>query len=229
MSRKISLLLLIFLNLCGYTAVFGMNSQGNQTDEYGNTPLHYACRMGNVEIVKLLLKQGSDVNVKNEFGSTPLFYAGEIQILQMLLSNGSDVNAQDDDGNAPLHYAAKVGNYEIVCELLKRLDIKVNIQNHGGKTPLHYAVEMKKCTVVAKLLGHKNIDILVNDDERKNPLWIAEQEKKKCDFKLSVFKEIWKYPLASYSWNIQTALENKECSQEICRLFQEHLKEKNSN
>ena len=36
------------------------------------TPLHEAARMGNVEIARLLLKQGADVNAKDSDGKTPL-------------------------------------------------------------------------------------------------------------------------------------------------------------
>ena len=41
--------------------------------DLGYTPLHYACMFGNIEMVKLLLDNGSDKNiqnelVKNEFG-----------------------------------------------------------------------------------------------------------------------------------------------------------------
>ena len=33
-------------------------------DSQGQTALHYACRQGNENIVRLLLENGSDVNVK---------------------------------------------------------------------------------------------------------------------------------------------------------------------
>ena len=36
--------------------------------DLGYTPLHYACMFGNIEMVKLLLDNGSDKNIQNEFG-----------------------------------------------------------------------------------------------------------------------------------------------------------------
>jgi len=42
-----------------------------------NTPLHIAAESGSVEIAKLLLDAGGDVNVKNNDGITPLFWVDD--------------------------------------------------------------------------------------------------------------------------------------------------------
>jgi len=44
---------------------------GNSTDIQGNTILHYAARISNVETIKLLLSYGLDVNIRNIYGETP--------------------------------------------------------------------------------------------------------------------------------------------------------------
>ena len=36
--------------------------------DLGYTSLHYACMFGNIEMVKLLLDNGFDKNIQNEFG-----------------------------------------------------------------------------------------------------------------------------------------------------------------
>ena len=55
-----------------------VNAQCNE----GNTVLHWACRCGNVEFVKVLLENGADINrindVKNQFGNTPLEFTKKI-------------------------------------------------------------------------------------------------------------------------------------------------------
>ena len=66
--------------------------------------LHEAARKGNVEIVKMLLKEGADVNARDKYGRTALYVAawrGHVEIVKMLLKEGADVNAADNDGNTP--------------------------------------------------------------------------------------------------------------------------------
>lgn len=63
--------------------------------EYGDhmTPLHYASYQGNKEIVLELLRCNANVNVKNRFGFTPLFYAsqrGFIEVCRALVEAGAD-------------------------------------------------------------------------------------------------------------------------------------------
>ena len=46
--------------------------------DLGYTPLHYACMFGNIEMVKLLLDNGSDKNIQNEFGENASDLEAEI-------------------------------------------------------------------------------------------------------------------------------------------------------
>ena len=48
----------------------------NLQDSFGRTALHFACRSGRAEIIKILvLVQGIDVNRRTCGGETPLMYA----------------------------------------------------------------------------------------------------------------------------------------------------------
>jgi len=42
---------------------------------FNRTSLHYACSKNKAEVVKLLVKEGADVNVADETGATPLHRA----------------------------------------------------------------------------------------------------------------------------------------------------------
>ena len=76
-------------------------------DNYMSTPLHIAIRrIGNSEIINLLIANGADVNKKNSRGITPLHEAvdkGYEEITNILLVNGANVNARDDAGETPLY------------------------------------------------------------------------------------------------------------------------------
>ena len=67
---------------------------------------------GNIEGVKLAIANGSDVNAKEELGSTPLdgaVYDGHKEIAELLIANGANVNALilsgSDQGKTPLDTA----------------------------------------------------------------------------------------------------------------------------
>ena len=44
----------------------------DKADDYGSTPLHWACENGHLKIVALLILNGADINRENEYGNTPL-------------------------------------------------------------------------------------------------------------------------------------------------------------
>jgi hypothetical protein len=62
----------------------------------GETVLHRASRLGEVELIKLGLSQGVPVNAANTRGMTALHYAassGHVPSLELLLDAGADVHA----------------------------------------------------------------------------------------------------------------------------------------
>ena len=61
--------------------------------------------VGNLEMVKLLIANGAEVNQKNFRGGTALMAAavdGIPSVLRYLLQQGADVNASDKDGTTAL-------------------------------------------------------------------------------------------------------------------------------
>ena len=67
--------------------------------------LHYAANKGYLEIVKLLLEKGADINVQDNDGRTPLHEAMSYQafgVARFLLENGANVNLKNKDGDTPI-------------------------------------------------------------------------------------------------------------------------------
>ncbi len=63
--------------------------------------LHDAARKGNIEAVKQHLAAGTDVEAKDNWGSTPLSRAaidGHKEIVELLIAEGADVNAITNQG-----------------------------------------------------------------------------------------------------------------------------------
>jgi ankyrin repeat protein len=97
---------------------------------------------GHIEIARLLLQNGADVNVRNNYGSTPLHcaaYNGHIDILHLLFENGADLEAQSNNGERALHYAARFGHLPIIQDLISRYHVDINARRNGGTTALWLA------------------------------------------------------------------------------------------
>ncbi len=119
----------------------------------GWTALHL--NFGNLEIVKVLLDSGADINAvsKNKLSATPLQGAAAMQNLELgrlLVQRGANVNCRGEEGGTPLHEVAGNGQIEFAKLLLDR-GANVNAKDDGGKTPLTIALEYKQAEM-AKLL-----------------------------------------------------------------------------
>ena len=111
-------------------------------DLSGATPLHYAAGNGHIEIARLLLENGADVNVKSVGGPTPLHWAaqnGHVDILHLLVENGVDLEAQSNYGWRALHSAASRGRLPFIQELISRYHVDINARRNNGTTALMLA------------------------------------------------------------------------------------------
>ena len=67
----------------------------------GWTPLYSAANKGYLEIVKLLIENGADINKSNNDGWTPLYSAadkGHLEVVKLLIENGADINKSNNNG-----------------------------------------------------------------------------------------------------------------------------------
>ena len=100
--------------------------------------IHAAALMGNLEAIQQHIKAGSDLNEKDEYGSSPLTIAatfGKTEVAKALIEAGADMNCKSNDGSTPLHTAAFFCRIEIVEALLKKGADK-NVRNNYGSTAL---------------------------------------------------------------------------------------------
>ncbi len=108
-----------------------------------------AVQNNNLEKCKELIKIGTDINQKDEYGDTSLMLAciyGYIQICSLLLKNGANVNKNNNYGISALIYASIKGCKEICLLLLKN---GANVEKRGpeGDTAL----------ICASRYGHKEL------------------------------------------------------------------------
>ena len=114
----------------------------NQRDSENVTLLHWAAINNRLEIVKLYIRRGADVDaVGGELMSTPLHWAsrqGHIAIIVQLVTAGATVSLRDGEGCAALHLAAQFGHTAIVGYLIAKGE-SVNTVDSNGMTPLMWA------------------------------------------------------------------------------------------
>lgn len=120
----------------------------------GDTALHLAAAGYRVEVVRLLLAAGADVNAtSNHRRSSPLHYAGDgyingpawdaekqVATIQCLLEHSAMINAQDKNGATPLHRAVRTRSASAVGCLLRAGGDPL-VRNKSGSTPFHLAVQ----------------------------------------------------------------------------------------
>ena len=93
-------------------------------DSENVTALYVAARKGYVDIVKMLLAFGADVEAICGIGSMPLHQSlmpeGSAEVVKLLLAAGADVNARNFMLDTPLHYAAGYSKAQINTSTVSR-------------------------------------------------------------------------------------------------------------
>ncbi len=103
-----------------------------------DTDLPTAVFFGNLEAVKQHIAAGSDLNIKDPYGSAPLHTAatfGRTDIAQALIEGGADLSIKNNEGSTPLHIAAFFCRTEIVESLVANNADKT-LTNNFGSTPI---------------------------------------------------------------------------------------------
>mmetsp|Transcript_22581 Transcript_22581/g.20505 ORF Transcript_22581/g.20505 Transcript_22581/m.20505 type:complete len:295 (-) Transcript_22581:170-1054(-) len=88
------------------------------TDRSGLTPLHLASKLGQFDIVKLLIDMGADVNAKTLDGNTPLHYAigyNRFDCAMRLKLSGADDEITNNDGFTASTGFDGMGSYGIAA------------------------------------------------------------------------------------------------------------------
>ncbi|KAL3669470.1 hypothetical protein V7S43_005862 [Phytophthora oleae] len=92
-----------------------------------------------LQMAKVLIDHGADVNAANTATATPLHHAMrryDFDLVDVLLENGADVNQPNRFGDTPLHQAARLALYPVMWEKLLKHGADLTAQDRNGKTPM---------------------------------------------------------------------------------------------
>ncbi|XP_046649363.1 uncharacterized protein LOC124340776 [Daphnia pulicaria] len=152
--------------------------------ENGETPLCFAIRGNNANVVECLLEKGADPTTGDNNGNTPLQVAvalhKDLKILDLLVERGKvDLNdSNNTPGDTALHMAIKTSNVTAARFLLSK-GANPNVANKkNGVTPLHLAAGYaKNMDIVELLANHKDLDVHALDVKGQNALHYAKKNK----------------------------------------------------
>ncbi len=125
----------------------------------GPSPLVTAARRSNIEMVRLLLCFGANLNLADGYSALPLISSihsgdsgGENQVLRELIDAGADVNALPRTGLCSLEMAVRQGNVGAARTLLAHgADPDGNPVLHS---PLQHAIDNRSVPMVGALLEY---------------------------------------------------------------------------
>jgi len=117
-----------------------LNVRENDIVDY--TPVTWAIRNGNKEMIELFLKNGANLQYRTWLGESYLHFAvlfNRKELVEFFIDRGIDVNTVKNGGLSPLHIAVVAGFLDIVRLLVQR-GADIEHKSKDGGTTLHFAV-----------------------------------------------------------------------------------------
>jgi ankyrin repeat protein len=114
------------LEIVKLTLDSGADIDAVSRNKFTATPLQGAAAMEKVDLARLLIARGANVNCRGEEGGSPLHEAagsGQIEFARLLLDHGANINAKDDLGKTPLTIATE----------FKKTEMAKFLRDHGAQ------------------------------------------------------------------------------------------------
>lgn len=142
-------------------------------DISGATALHEAVRYGRVNVARLLLSHGANVNAADSIGKTPILLiipeAAQQEMYPLLLQHKVNVNQKDMYGDTVLHVATMANAPVNTLALLVSNGAVINERNKEGVTPLALAIATQHPEQV-KFYAQNGGDVYAEDMEGNTPI-----------------------------------------------------------
>lgn len=129
----------------------------NIGDDSRQTALHYAAERDLHDNIILLVRNGADINITDDYGFSPLLWAVVAEqyhsIAGTLLDLGADANSTSADGKSALAWAAGLGRTWTAEKLVQR-GARMSVTPNTQMIPLEEAAASNSVGIVRLLLEH---------------------------------------------------------------------------
>ena len=146
----------------------------NKQNGHDDTALQRAVDGKKVEMVKMLIDAGADVNIKNKDNETALYSLlhydetkKRVEIAKELIKAGTDLNLKPHGNHTALHYASK-NNKEEIAKALIDGGADLNVRDKEGNTPLNVITFQN--SRIAKALIDAGADVNIGNNDGLTPL-----------------------------------------------------------
>lgn len=148
-------------------------------DENNSTTLILASKLGRSDFVLELLRIGCDVEAKDSYGNTAIYYSvlnNHKNIFDYLIEHEADIAILNNENRTLLHSAAICGNLEITKTLMEKKKIDHNKCDIEGMTAFLYSCKNGHINVMKYLISKKvNTDLSTNN--LKSGLYFSSENK----------------------------------------------------
>ena len=139
-------------------------------------PIHYACQLGHIDIVRYLVEKGCDLKIKADRGMTPLHaacFSGKLDVVCYLIGGKKcDIESKGTNQCTPLFYACERGQISIVRYLIEQ-GCDRNAKLDTDATALHHACAHGHLNVVQYLVEEQICDPWLQNKINETPMQLA--------------------------------------------------------
>jgi ankyrin repeat protein len=144
-------------------------------DVNGDTALHQACRHSLLEVVRVLLDNGLDIEAKGHWDMRPLqsaastFTGDPRPVVNLLLQRGANIDSHGYRGQTALHECALYNRLEM-AELLLARGAQPDLKDDDGRTPVdtaNLAGKSERALLINLLIQHGAPGVLIPIERRR--------------------------------------------------------------
>ncbi|XP_043203160.1 death-associated protein kinase 1-like [Amphibalanus amphitrite] len=162
-------------NVAGIKRLFSMAKiDPNVSNRQGETSVHVAAGVGQLEVVQALRSKGAELDRVDERGDSAAIWAarhGHPAVLSYLIAEGADVDCKNKCGETPLLVACKYGHGPVV-RILCEAGVILDTQDDHGESALHASV-WHGFPLLTQLLIAAGADTDTVNQEGETPLHCA--------------------------------------------------------